>query len=56
MPVFKINDFSKINLNKFISSVTEHDINNVIKKLHNDNKVFKKAPRTNKKNELIIAL
>ena len=44
LPEFKINDFSKIQLNKYVSSVTEQDINNVIKKLHNDNKVFKKAP------------
>ena len=44
LPAFKINDFSKITLNKYISSVTEQDVNNVIKKLHNDNKVFKKAP------------
>ena len=44
LPAFKINDFSKITLNKYISSVTDQDVNNVIKKLHNDNKVFKKAP------------
>ena len=44
LPDFKLNDFSKISLNKYVSKVTDKDINNVIKKLHNDNKVFKKAP------------
>ena len=56
LPAFKINDFSKITLNKYISSVTEQDVNNVIKKLHNDNKVFKKAPpeREAKKNDRLL--
>ena len=53
IPVFKLNDFSKISLNKYVSSITEQDVDNVIKKLHNDNKVFKKAPaeRQAKKND-----
>ena len=56
LPDFKINDFSKITLNKYISTVTDQDVNNVIKKLHNDNKVFKKAPpeRASKKNDRLI--
>ena len=44
LPVFKLNDFSKISLNKYVSSITDQDVDNVIKKLHNDNKVFNKAP------------
>ena len=43
LPVFKLNDFSKISINKFVSSISEQDIEKVIKKLHNDNKVLKKA-------------
>jgi trigger factor len=56
LPAFKINDFSKITLNRYISSVTDQDVNNVIKKLHNDNKVFKKAPpeREAKKNDRLL--
>ena len=36
LPVFELNDFSKISLNKYVSSITDQDIDNVIKKLHND--------------------
>ncbi len=56
LPVFELNDFSKISLNKYVSSITEEDVDNVIKKLHNDNKVFKKAPaeRHAKKNDRLI--
>ncbi len=56
LPAFKLNDFSKISLNKYVSSITDQDVNNVIKKLHNDNKVFKKAPseRQAKKNDRLI--
>ena len=56
LPDFILNDFSKISLNKYISEVTDKDINNVIKKLHNDNKVFKKAPldRQAKNNDRLI--
>ncbi len=56
LPVFKLNDFSKISLNKYVSSITDQDVDNVIKKLHNDNKVFNKAPteRQAKKNDRLI--
>ena len=56
LPVFELNDFSKISLNKYVSSITDQDIDNVIKKLHNDNKVFNKAPseRQAKKNDRLI--
>ena len=58
LPVFELNDFSKISLNKYVSSITDQDIDNVIKKLHNDNKVFNKAPseRQAKKNDRLIKI
>ena len=30
-------------LKKYVSLISEDDINNVVKKLHNDNKIFNKA-------------
>ena len=56
LPDFKINDFSKISLNKYVSEVTDNHIKNVIKKLHNDNKVFKKAAtdRQAKNNDRLV--
>ena len=56
LPVFKLNDFSKLTLKKYVSSISENDIDNVIKKLHNDNKLFKKAnsDRSAKKNDRLI--
>lgn len=56
LPNFKLQEFSKISLNRYISSISETDISNVIKKLHNDNKVFKKAPadRDAKKNDRLV--
>ena len=56
LPVFKLNDFSKLTLKKYLPSISENDIDNVIKKLHNDNKLFKKAAsgRSAKKNDRLI--
>ena len=43
LPDFKLYDFSKMKLKKYVSMISEDDINNVVKKLHNDNKIFNKA-------------
>ncbi|MBF95758.1 MAG: Trigger factor [Alphaproteobacteria bacterium MarineAlpha9_Bin4] len=56
LPTFTLNDFSKIKLEKYTSSISENDIDNVIKKLHRDNVIFKKAPssRLAKKNDRLV--
>ena len=56
LPIFKINDFKKINLIKYFSPITKQDIDNVIKKLHNDNKTFNKAEpnRQAKNNDRLV--
>ena len=43
LPDFKIYEFSEMKLKKYVSTISQDDISNVVKKLHNDNKVFDKA-------------
>ena len=43
LPDFKLYEFSEMKLKKYVSTISQDDISNVVKKLHNDNKVFDKA-------------
>ncbi len=43
LPDFKLYEFSEMKLKKYVSTISQDDISNVVKKLHNDNKVFNKA-------------
>ena len=56
LPKFELNEFSEMKLKKYVSSVSEDDINNVVKKLHNDNKIFNKtsSDRQAKKNDRLL--
>ena len=56
LPEFEIDDFGKMSLKKYVSMISENDIDNVIKKLHKDHKTFKKASsdRLAKKDDRLI--
>ena len=43
MPEFKLLDFNTMTIKKYTSTISENDIDNVLNKLRNENKTFKRA-------------
>ena len=56
LPDFKLYEFSTMKLKNMSPLISQDDINNVVKKLHNDNKTFDKASgdRLAKKNDRLL--
>ena len=56
LPEFKLLDFNTMTIKKYTSTISENDIDNVLNKLRNENKTFKRAEpnRIARKNDRLI--